>query len=166
MSWHGGKGDAYRKVDMEKYNSNYDTIFNKGYNLFLDDVRNPNQAFLHGQNATLLEHTRTLAFQWTVVRSYEEFLETIYQKGLPRLVSLDNDLTDVHTKYYFSADNDYFDTAKFKDNGIACLEFLLNSGMNPEGIHVHTANHFAREYMQNKINDSIELRNNSNEQSK
>jgi hypothetical protein len=160
MSWHGGKGDAYRKVDMEKYNSNYDKIFNKGYNLFLDDQRSPSQAFLHGRNVTLLEHTKTLAFQWTVVRSYDEFVETIYQKGLPRLVSLDNDLTEAHMNYFLSGDTDVFDVNKFTDNGISCLEFLLNNGMNPEGIYVHTANHFAREYMQNRI---AALKNKTNE---
>ena len=53
------------------------------YNLFLDDNRDPNR-FLHD--------LRT----WVVVRSYNEFVETITEFGLPNFVSVDHDLADEH----------------------------------------------------------------------
>ena len=53
------------------------------YNLFLDDVRDPN---------TFLKDTRT----WAVVRNYDEFVKIIKERGLPSLISYDHDLSYEH----------------------------------------------------------------------
>ena len=53
------------------------------YNLFLDDVRNPNK---------FLKDVRT----WIVARNYSEFTETIRRNGLPKFISFDHDLADEH----------------------------------------------------------------------
>lgn len=154
MSWHGGKGDKPRSVNKEVFDKNYESIFRKKYNLFLDDQRSPSQAFLWSESSignTLLEKTRTLAFQWEVVRSFDELQAKIEEKGLPEKVSLDNDLTDAHVQYrigYPEASPD-----NFEDNGISCLRFLLSKGMPKDSIFIHTNNDSAARIMFNLINN-------------
>lgn len=72
-----------------------------GYNLFLDDTRNPEHCatYMHkwiGQrNPELYLHT-----EWVVVRSYHEFVQYISEHGLPQMVSFDHDLGKEHIDYY------------------------------------------------------------------
>lgn len=82
----------------------------KTYNLFLDDVRNPGDAFVPGvrrkdigtiETKSLLELTNTESSDWVVVRTYEEFAKTLNEFGIPSVVSLDHDLCMEHIKYYF-----------------------------------------------------------------
>ena len=141
MSWHGGKGDKPRSVNKQVYDAHFENIFSKkGYNLFVDDTRSPSQAFLWEESGgnTLLEKTRTLPFQWEVVRSFDEFKRKLEEKGLPNMVSLDNDLTEAHCQYYLENQNSCPD--KFSDNGIACAKLLLSMGMPVEKIFVHSNN--------------------------
>ena len=53
------------------------------YNLFLDDVREAN---------TFLQDTRT----WVTVRSYNEFVKIITERGVPSHISFDHDLAWEH----------------------------------------------------------------------
>lgn len=64
------------------------------YILFLDDqrmpedvtwVKNINSGFSYNNNG-----------QWTIVRNFKEFCETIKRKGLPVFISFDHDLADEH----------------------------------------------------------------------
>lgn len=56
------------------------------YYLFLDDERKPHD--VKWKNLPLTE--------WTIVRSYEEFVKTITEKGVPAFVSFDHDLAPDH----------------------------------------------------------------------
>lgn len=49
------------------------------YNLFLDDMRNPNK---------FLDDVRS----WEIARNHREFTRIIQQRGLPRFISFDHDL--------------------------------------------------------------------------
>jgi len=51
------------------------------YNLFLDDLRDPN---------LFLNDTKT----WVVVRNHSQFVEIITKRGLPDFISFDHDLCD------------------------------------------------------------------------
>ena len=76
------------------------------YNLFLDDVRDPNK---------FLDDTRT----WVVVRNYNQFTETIEKQGLPDFISFDHDLADEH----YGARLEY---EKFKEKtGYDCARWLI-----------------------------------------
>ncbi len=58
--------------------------------LFLDDLREPKEAFNHtGQEMFLQE-------DWTVVRNFEEFKNYLETHGLPKFISFDHDLAYSH----------------------------------------------------------------------
>jgi hypothetical protein len=80
------------------------------YNLFLDDERQPN-AFLNDVRA------------WVIVRSYNQFVETIRKQGLPNFISFDHDLADEH----YVQHTDY---QKFKEKtGYECAKWLIEHCM-------------------------------------
>lgn len=65
--------------------------------LFLDDIRNPNEAATYaevrGVNPVIYKE------EWVIVRDYLEFVDWIKKNGLPELISFDHDLgeADEHT---------------------------------------------------------------------
>lgn len=60
------------------------------YNLFLDDVRLPLDAFQYTRKDMFINK------YWIVVRNYDEFVSYIRKNGLPFLVSFDHDLAQEH----------------------------------------------------------------------
>ncbi|HOS16038.1 MAG TPA: ATP-binding protein [Bacteroidales bacterium] len=56
------------------------------YNLFLDDIRIPND----------ITWVKLPSVSWTIVRSYNEFVECIKERGLPEIVAFDHDLSNEH----------------------------------------------------------------------
>lgn len=79
--------------------------------LFLDDIRNPENAF---------EYTKQKMFvdkQWVVVRNFEEFKNHIDTNGLPTFISFDHDLADSHytPKYLW---DDYEKSKEWQDQQI------------------------------------------------
>jgi len=60
------------------------------YFLFLDDIRNPDEAYSYTKNDIFLTQ------KWVVVRSYKEFTNHIESNGLPFFISFDHDLADSH----------------------------------------------------------------------
>jgi len=56
------------------------------YHLFLDDVRMPGDA----------SWIRLPSARYDIVRSYDEFVEFIQERGVPEFVSFDHDLADEH----------------------------------------------------------------------
>lgn len=110
------------------------------YNIFLDDIRYP---------VTTL-HVNLPLVEWTIVRSYDEFVRTIKQRGLPKLITFDHDLASIH---YPTSEDEMslnhriqYDSMKEKtgyhcalwlidycmDNGYWLPEFMVHS-MNPAG---------------------------------
>lgn len=61
-----------------------------GYNLYLDDWREPLHTLLSIKPSELKEVISTNT--WEIVRSYNEFIDRILKKGLPDLISFDHDL--------------------------------------------------------------------------
>lgn len=58
--------------------------------LFLDDIRNPEDAFLYTNQKKFLEQ------KWEIVRNFNEFIGHIKNNGLPFYISFDHDLADTH----------------------------------------------------------------------
>ena len=114
------------------------------YNLFLDDIRIPRDAF---------NYTGFVPFnteEWVIVRSYDEFVNYITENGMPKFIAFDHDLADEHyspsmidpekyNKYYTEkfTEKTGYDCAKWLidyciDNDEKMKPFIVHS-MNPAG---------------------------------
>jgi hypothetical protein len=60
------------------------------YFLFLDDVRDPADAYLYTKQTMFLINT------WIVVRNFDEFKSHIESFGIPDFISFDHDIADSH----------------------------------------------------------------------
>ena len=83
------------------------------YNLYLDDIRHPSMTYPHMKDG-----------DWTVVKSYNSFVEIITQRGLPTMVSFDHDLADEHYDYRVKY-------SEYKEKtGMDCAKWLVNYCMD------------------------------------
>lgn len=107
--------------------------------LFLDDNRNPKDAYIHPPRGTsngrlvnmtsLSEASGIPNGSWDIVRSYQEFVDFIHEKGIPTVVSFDHDLTrecvDLYiTDTMISGIIDYNNIPK--RTGWHCAKYLKN----------------------------------------
>lgn len=93
---------------------------NKNYNIFLDDVRSPN-------NVTWVNLP---LYEWIVVRNYDQFVNIIKQNGVPNFVSFDHDLADEHYRpSMYNPDghySNYYTDGTFKEKtGYDCAKYLI-----------------------------------------
>lgn len=58
--------------------------------LFLDDIRYPVEVYHYTKQDIYLRK------DWQIVRNYEQFVNRILEKGLPKMISFDHDLADEH----------------------------------------------------------------------
>ena len=79
-------------------------------NFFLDDQRNPNDAYLHLNGScgktSLVEHSGIHQDDWVIMRTYDEFVQCLEHLGLPDVVSFDHDLAEEHIMHYFKVTQD------------------------------------------------------------
>lgn len=155
--WHGGKGSKDRTGNFKAYwNSplwDKKTPSQESRILFLDDERDPENAYLWDEKYPLVVYSGIPAWKWDVVRSYEEFVEYIEEKGIPTVVSFDNDLFNV-------ADPDLSDETLDKQflmdgwqdfsikTGAHCAQYLVKAckarNVTIPKYYVHSANNAAR----------------------
>lgn len=115
------------------------------YNIFLDDIRFPKDAFLQKELAYLTEYSKIPENEWVVVRNYDDFVETIEERGIPNACSLDNDLCMEHMRYYvnFLKNSSYYEWENFQTKcGIHCAKYLKDR-LPPSStikVFVHSAN--------------------------
>lgn len=62
------------------------------YNLFLDDIRQPIDAY------NLWKTPVHKDLKWVICKNYRQFVDCITNNGLPEIVSFDHDLADIHYK--------------------------------------------------------------------
>jgi hypothetical protein len=103
------------------------------YYLFLDDVRQP-------RNVTWIDMPN---HDWTIVRSYKEFRDAIWNRGIPEFVAYDHDLADVH--YNSMNHGDAIDYNNLTEKtGYDCAKFLCNECNKLNVVHptfiVHSMN--------------------------
>jgi hypothetical protein len=110
--------------------------------LFLDDIRIPKDC----ANGLVPSHLNKFYWEndWSIVRSYNEFVDWIQKNGLPDFISFDHDLADVHYIMDFSKHSDNqgtektgYDAAKWLgdyclDNKCKLPNFIVHS-QNPVG---------------------------------
>ena len=89
------------------------------YNLFLDDVRLPN----HVTWVDLPPNQH-----YSVVRNYQEFVDLITLRGIPKFVTYDHDLSDDHYGHGLRGDNIPYDRYAEK-TGYDCAKWLVNECM-------------------------------------
>jgi len=93
----------------------------KYYHLFLDDdpKRIPHK----------LSWIELPPVEWTIVRNYKDFINTIKQNGIPASISFDHDLDDSAYKEYFRANESdkiiNYNNIK-EPTGMHCADWLVN----------------------------------------
>ena len=97
----------------------------KKYNLFLDDVRTPEDTFKYTDQPLYLME------DWLIARNYDEFVKGIEELGLPEIVSFDHDLADFHYNVQDHVDQDYYDLCEEK-TGYHCAKWMLNYCLDNE----------------------------------
>ena len=108
------------------------------YNLFLDDIRDPNK---------FLQSIRT----WVIARDYNQFVNIIKERGMPSFISFDHDLSFEH--YPFNDPRQDGKTIPYNDytekTGYHCalwlIEHCLNSGERLPEFQVHSMNPVGRD---------------------
>lgn len=124
----------------------------KKYNIYLDDIRTPfslNNEWVEGVP------------EWTVVRSYDEFVAKVSEIGLENieLISLDHDLGDSamrewHTNVYHNYTLNY-DNINEK-TGMDCAKWLVEQWLEGEPVckvMVHSANAIGASNIMGYINN-------------
>jgi hypothetical protein len=89
------------------------------YNLFLDDMRNPNK---------FLNDIRT----WEVAKNYYEFITIIKNRGLPQFISFDHDLPYENPEW--PEEKTGYDCAKW------LIEYCMRTGQKLPDYQVHSMN--------------------------
>lgn len=122
------------------------------YRIYLDDIRTP-----HSSNNEWVDGIT----EWTVVRSYDEFVQKINEVGLENieLISLDHDLGDSAMKEWLhGVVRNYeinYDNITEK-TGMDCVKWLVNQWMNGKpvvDVVVHSANAIGAANMMGYINN-------------
>lgn len=109
------------------------------YNLFLDDIRIPTH--VTWVNLPTCQH-------YSVVRNYQEFVDLITIRGIPKFVTYDHDLSSEHYENYHKVNQQgglEIDYDKFDDKtGYDCAKFLVNEcnklGVKHPPYEVHSMN--------------------------
>lgn len=150
---HGGKGDSPRPYSKKNWDNSWDRIFNKNkmtsYALFLDDVREVKDAWLHDEEIYLTEASGIPRGSWDIVRSYDDFKKYILERGVPKVISWDFDLNRGHMQYYIHHFNaGTWDIDDLEYTGYHCLKWLINHckeiGAGFPQSYVHSANQWGR----------------------
>ena len=81
--------------------------------------------------------------EWTIVRSYSEFVEVINKFELPKFVTYDHDLSDCHYGHGLSGDDIPYDKYTEK-TGYDCVktlvEYCMKMGVKHPPYQVHSMN--------------------------
>ncbi len=111
-----------------------DELRRMGYKLFLDDLRTVQMVYPHVKEGDFI-----------VVRTYQLFVNTITEKGLPEFISFDNDLGED-------------EQGNLLEDGYAAAKWLVyDSGLYLRQLrfNVHSANPVARIQIESLLNNYI-----------
>jgi len=118
---------------------------NEKYYLFIDDIRKPID----------VTWVNLPSVSWTIVRNYKEFCDTVLNKGIPRYVAYDHDLSYCHYGHGLNNDQIPYDSYTEK-TGYDAAKFLCNECMKLEVKHpdfmVHSMNPVGKLNIESYIN--------------
>jgi hypothetical protein len=97
----------------------------RGYKIYIDDIRTPKSK------------------DWVIVRTFEEFVETVKQNGIPEEISFDHDLG--------------WDTEKNceRKSGYDCAKWLINNNIIIKKFSVHSANPVGAQNITSLLNNFL-----------
>ena len=107
------------------------------YYLMLDDIRSMSDVRKYTKLPDVPNE------EWTIVRSYGEFVEVINKFGLPKFVSLDHDLGLSHYGHGLNGDDIPYDKYTEKTGYDAAkwlVEYCMNKGVKHPPYMVHSMN--------------------------
>jgi hypothetical protein len=140
----------------------------KTYNLFLDDFRFPKNA--HDYYPLMIYATE----DWEIVRNYDEFTQKIKYEydvngTLPKIISFDHDLADIHYGVQDHVDEDYYDLMSVENEktGFHCakwlVDFCIDNNLELPEYYAHSMNTVGRKnilgYLDNFVNFSKNQKN-------
>jgi hypothetical protein len=105
--------------------------------LFLDDNRKPYDVF-----RITIDPIYENNNEWIIVKSYEEFVDTILESGLPEIISLDHDLSQNHYLPEFQCNINY-DNIEYKtgyDAAVWLIGYCRINNIELPKVKVHSAN--------------------------
>lgn len=105
------------------------------YNLFLDDIRMPSDVYSYTFRYMYLD------LEWTIVRNFNEFIQTITKNGIPEYLSFDHDLANIHYNNQLPINYDEYE----EKTGYHCAKWLIDYCIDnkldlPKNIFIHTMN--------------------------
>lgn len=105
--------------------------------LFLDDTRNPYDVFMNTVDFDYYENQG-----WTIVRSHDEFVKFITDKGVPSLISFDHDLEFSHylTENQYNIDYDKMSVKTGYHSAKWLIEYCNVRGIDLPKTKVHSQN--------------------------
>lgn len=120
---------------------------NTPYYIFLDDIRVP-------EDVTWVKMPK---HEWLVVRNYNDFVQTVFSKGIPSFVAYDHDLADQHYQPIAALNQQNIDYSKYREKtGYECAKFLVDECMRKQVKHprfvVHSMNPVGRKNIVSYIN--------------
>jgi hypothetical protein len=108
--------------------------------LFLDDIRNPQDAFAYTHQEVFMEE------HWEIVRSFEQFIDWIETNGLPDFVSFDHDLADVHSADYNSIKSvDEYKEKTGYDCALWMVNYCMDNRLKCPAFYCHSMNLVGRD---------------------
>jgi hypothetical protein len=95
--------------------------------LFLDDYRSPMDCVKYMHKELGKDNLIYTEGDWTIVRSYSQFVAHIKKYGLPELISFDHDLADAH---YTVDQKDWKVNVRYQEmtnekTGLHCAQWLV-----------------------------------------
>jgi hypothetical protein len=107
------------------------------YYLLIDDIREISDVRKHCTLPNIPDN------EWTLVRSYNEFVDIVTVRGLPKFVTYDHDLSDAHYGHGLNGDKINYESYTEK-TGYDCAKFLVNEynklGIKHPPYQVHSMN--------------------------
>jgi hypothetical protein len=105
--------------------------------IFLDDTRKPYDVFRNTIDP-IYENDN----EWTIVKNYEEFVDTILESGLPEIISFDHDLSQNH---YLPENQNNIDYDNLKDRtgydaALWIIGYCRMNNIKLPVVKVHSAN--------------------------
>lgn len=113
------------KVSAEQETTPFGNVLLPSVLLFLDDYRMPIDcaSYMYRKNVDC----RIYHKEWSIVRSYWQFVKWIEKNGLPDFISFDHDLADVVELKEELPIEQWFDLENNKEyTGMDCAKWLVN----------------------------------------
>lgn len=139
----------------------------RDWNLFLDDYRIPTDAAKYMFRRIGKENVIYIENKWIIVKNYEQFVNQIKKRGLPKIVSFDHDLSDLHYQVSFEDWEDYTsEQLGVEKTGADCAKWLKDycnkNNLKLPVCYIHSMNPVGSQNILNILNGRTLVNNRAN----